>query len=57
MKKIYQNPEDMIKLAEFYVKMGQFQKKYDHPNMASDCFITAKTLLYWAKVILEGHKV
>ena len=57
MKKIYQNPEDMIKLAEFYVKMGQFQKKYDHPMMASDCFITAKTLLYWAKVILEGHKV
>lgn len=57
VKKIYENPEEMIKLAEFYIKMSQYQQKYDHPNVASDCFITAKSLLYWAKVILEGHKL
>jgi len=56
MKNIIQNPEALIELAEFYVKMGQFQKKYDHPILASNCFITAKTLLYDANVILEHKK-
>lgn len=55
-KEICQEPESMIKLSQFFIKMSEFQKKYDHPILASDCFITAKTLLYWAKVALEEPK-
>ncbi len=54
--KLLNDPENYIKFSEFFLKMGEFQKKYDHPRIASDCFITSKTLLYWAKVALKGHK-
>lgn len=56
MSTTYDDPESMIKLSEFFIKMSQFQKKYDHPIIALDCYVTAKTLLYWAKVALEENK-
>ncbi len=51
-----QEPKNLVNLSEFFIKMGEFQKEFDHPKMASDSFITAKTLLHWAKVGLEKHK-
>lgn len=48
-----QNTEEMIKLSEFFIKMGEYQKTFDHPKMASDSYVTAKTILFWAKVGLE----
>ena len=56
MSTTYDDPESMIKLAEFFIKMSQFQEKYDHTIIALDCQVTAKTLLYWAKVALEVNK-
>lgn len=53
MKIKIQNTEEMIKLSEFFIKMSEYQQTFDHPKMASDSHITAKTLLYWAKVGLE----
>jgi hypothetical protein len=56
-KKIINDPETMLRLSEFYFKMSEFQLKYDHPRMALNCYITSKTLLYWAKVVLGGHEL
>ena len=49
-------PKAMIHMADFFLKMAHFQAKYDHPKLAVDCITTSKTLLYWAKVGLEGGK-
>jgi len=57
MKYVIPNePKVMVKLSEMFLKMSEFQLKYDHPRLALDSYITSKTLLYWAKVTLEGHK-
>jgi len=56
LSRTYDDPESMIKLSEFFIKMSQFQEKYDHPIIALDCYVTAKTLLYWAKVTLGVNK-
>jgi hypothetical protein len=48
-----QNTTEMIKLSEFFIKMSEYQQTFDHPKMASDSYVTAKTLLYWAMVGLE----
>lgn len=48
--------EKMIELSEKFVKLSKFQAKHDHPKMASECFVTAKTLLYWGKMIVEAKK-
>jgi len=57
IKKMINDPDALIKLSEFYFKMSEFQLKYDHTIMALNCYITSKTLLYWAKVVLEGHEL
>ena len=53
MKNKIQDTKEMRKLSEFCIKMSEYQQTFDHPKMASDSYVTAKTLLFWAKVGLE----
>lgn len=55
IKKKIQNTTEMITLCEFFIKMGEYQMTFDHPKMASDSYVTAKTILFWAKVGLEDN--
>jgi hypothetical protein len=56
MSKMFQDSKKMVELSETFLKLSQYQAKFDHPKLALDCFTTSKTLLYWAKVGLEEHK-
>lgn len=56
MKNILLDPEIHLKFAESYYLMAIFQQKYDHPEVAYNCYITSKTLLDMAKELLSKCK-